>query len=190
MIHHLVLHLFEKLTESHERHKVKFLQSMILPHCGAISNLDKSELKVRIIGNQLPGLRFTEREPVYVGIQNKTEVVDPVPGDSKEVVFEFKIEVVNSKDPDYRGPFIHGKKGERFLYLSWGEVRGKSGFEMFRRAKLHLSVLGSDAVKRAISKGLVLEGVLRLTDEKGGPLCASVRPPKIKWKFVPIRLAK
>jgi len=123
-------------------------------------------------------------------MQGKTEVVDPVPGDSKEVVFEFKIDVVNSKDPDYRGPFVHGKKGERFLYLSWGEVRSKSGFEMFRRAKLHLSALDPDAAKGAISKGLVLEGVLGLTDEKGGPICASVRPPKIKWKFVPIRLAK
>ncbi len=127
---------------------------------------------------------------MYVGMQDKTEVVDPVQGDSNEVVFEFKIDVVNSEDIDYRGPFVHGKKGERFLYLSWGEVRTKGSFEMFRRAKLHLSALDPDAVKCAISKGLVLEGVLGLTDERGGPLCSSVRPPKIKWKFVPIRLAK
>ena len=36
----------------------------------------------------------------------------------------------------FRGPAVHGKRGERFLYLTWGDVGPAGEFAMFRRAKL------------------------------------------------------
>ena len=44
--------------------------------------------------------------------------------------------VVEDGSVDLRGPAVHGKKGERFLYLTWGNVRPDGSFVMFRRAKL------------------------------------------------------
>jgi hypothetical protein len=52
---------------------------------------------------------------------------------------------------------------------------------MFRRAKLWLGTIGEERIRQAIETGAVMEGRLGLTDGKGGPLCASVRPPVIQW---------
>src|SRR5262245_14779939 len=39
---------------------------------------------------------------------------------------------------DLRGPYIQGRPGGRFIYLSWGTVDDAGTFTMFRRAKLLL----------------------------------------------------
>jgi hypothetical protein len=139
-------------------------------------------MRVRIVGTNLPGIRFGGREPVHVGVQRRKEVVDLVPGDAAEAVFDFDVDVVDG--PDFRGPYVHGKRGQRFLYLSWGYASdgGGTDFEMFRRAKLHLSAIDDGLVGEAAAGGGVLEGRLSLTDGRGGPRCASVRPPLVEWR--------
>ena len=133
-------------------------------------------VRVRIVGEKLPGRQFCEHGNVHVGVQRGSEVVQLVPGDAPSAVFEF--DVVRRDDGDFRGPFVHGKPGDRFLYLSWGDVAPDGSFEMFRRAKLMLA---------AVPRGLLgpgttmLEGYLPLTDDKGGPVCAAVRPPSVNW---------
>ncbi len=117
------------------------------------------ELAVRIVGQRLPGLRCGGRTGVHVGVQRGREVVALVPGDVTAAVFELTVGVVTGRDgrPDFRGPFVHGRPGERFLYLSWGEVGTAGRFEMFRRAKLHLSALSEDTLrKRSSSERSVL----------------------------------
>ena len=59
---------------------------------------------------------------------------------------------------------------------------GRSGpvFTMFRRAKLMLGAIDPDVVGAAARSGDLLARV-RLTDPKGGPLCARVRPPYVEW---------
>jgi hypothetical protein len=61
-----------------------------------------------------------------------------------------------------------------------GEVDAAVTFRMFRRAKLCLDAVPAD-VARAAVRGGVLVGRLGLTDPRGNPLCASVRPPLISW---------
>ena len=56
---------------------------------------------------------------------------------------------------------------------------------MFRRAKLHLSSLDVDLVARAAEPGQHLVARLALTDARGGPRCASLRPPQIDWSPEP-----
>ncbi len=79
-----------------------------------------------------------------------------------------------------RGPQIHGSPRRRFIYLSWGDLDAAGSFTMFRRAKLWLDAV-SDEVMTAAIDSETLVGRLGLTDSKGWPLCASVRPPQIEW---------
>jgi hypothetical protein len=147
---------------------------------------------IRIRGHTLPGSRCVGLpgiakpvyEAVHVGVQRRKEVVDLVSGDAAEACWDLEIEVGPGRDGtlDFRGPWVHGKPGERFLYLSWGELLGANRFfHGFRRAKLWLGTIGEERLRRAIETGAVVEGRLGLTDGKGGPLCASVRPPVIQW---------
>jgi Family of unknown function (DUF5990) len=122
---------------------------------------------------------------VHVGVQRKREVVDLVPGDAPEACWDLPIEVVPGRDGglDFRGPWVQGKPGERFVYLSWGELGPGGGLAMFRRAKIWLGTIGDDRLQEAIVTSAVVEGRLRLTDSRGSPLCASVRPPTIEWSL-------
>lgn len=42
--------------------------------------------------------------------------------------------------PDFSGPLVHGRPGERFVYVTWG-VERHGRHEMFRRLKLYLGPL-------------------------------------------------
>jgi hypothetical protein len=111
-------------------------------------------MRVRIVGTELPGIG-----EITVGVQKGRETVDRVRGDADRAVFEFEIGV---RDGDPRGPYVHGRRGERFLYLVWE----RDGV-MFRRAKLMLAPVDLTA------EGVT--GELLLTDSCGGPVCAQTR---------------
>jgi len=100
-------------------------------------------------------------------------------GDARDPRWE--VDVTVADDGDIRGPAVHGKRGERFLYLTWGDVAADGTFTMFRRAKLMFADIDADVLDRAIAGG-VLVASISLTDERGGPRCARVRPPAISWR--------
>jgi hypothetical protein len=143
----------------------------------------KRPLRIRIEGTSLPGRAFCEHEHVHVGVQCRAEAVDVVPGDAATADFEFDVDIQPAADGtwDFRGPYVHGKRGERFLYLTWGDRPPGGQFAMFRRAKLHLSCLDPGLVARAAEPNHCLVARLSLTDGRGGPRCASLRPPEIDW---------
>lgn len=102
-----------------------------------------------------------------------------MPGDAPSA--EWTTECTPGTDGgDLRGPCVQGVPGARFLYLSWGTVDEAREFTMFRRAKLWLDAVPADVLAAAVERG-ILVGRLGLTDRKGHPLCASVRPPLIEW---------
>jgi hypothetical protein len=149
----------------------------------------KTPLDLRIVGTDLPGRDWCDPRPeglqydnVHVGVQRKQEVVDRFPSDASIAVWEITIDTV-PKDgaTDFRGPYVHGKPGDRFLYLSWGVVDGDGNFEMFRRAKLMLDAVDDGKVRMAQRTGYRLAAKLALTGGDGGPRCAAVRPPEIEW---------
>lgn len=119
-------------------------------------------MRLTIRGTELPGLTCGPYTPVHVGLQVRREPVDLVAADATSAQWVTDVDVV---DGDFRGPAVHGKRGERFVYLTWGTVQD-GRFEMFRRAKLMLGGLptGRDRV----------EVVVRLTDGRGMPLCARI----------------
>ena len=73
---------------------------------------------------------------------------------------------------DLRGPAVFGKRGERFLYLTWGDVGTGDSFAMFRRAKLMIGDIEPELLAAAARDGGVLFASLSLTDERGCPRCA------------------
>ena len=89
-----------------------------------------------------------------------------------------------SDGTDVKGPYIQGPRGGRFIYLSWGTVDDAAGFTLFRRAKLWLDAVPPAVLDRALELGLLV-GRLGLTDPKGNPRCAAVRPPVIAWSAAP-----
>lgn len=82
---------------------------------------------------------------------------------------------------DFRGSAVHGKRGDRFIYLTWGNVGEDGTFHMFRRAKLMLNRVDRTLIDRALAANIPLVATVHLTDKHGGPRCARVDPPALTW---------
>jgi len=136
-------------------------------------------VQIRIEASDLPG-----RRGVQVGVQRKAEVVDRFPADAASATWEFE---VSSREVDglldVGGPYVHGRPGARFLYLSWGAVDGAE-FAMFSRIKLMFGDVPTDVLRAAHDGDRLLVGRLGLTDSKGALRAARVRPPDIVWEAV------
>ncbi|WAS91979.1 DUF5990 family protein [Nannocystis punicea] len=147
-------------------------------------------MQIRIVGTELPGRRFCNAEGdaydnVHVGLQRGKEPVQLVPGDAVRAELVAEVALVRGDHGlDVRGPFVHGPRGERFLYLTWGAVGDGGAFAMFRRAKLCFADIDPALLARAADEGRDLEAALALTDDRGGPRCARVKPPAIRWRLV------
>jgi hypothetical protein len=110
---------------------------------------------------------------IHVGVQRKQEVVDLVPGDADSATWTLDVTAKEIDDGlDYTGPFVHGRRGDRFVYLSWGVV-DDDGFHMFRRAKLRFADVAPEVLWAAVRSG-TLRWRMGMTDEKGNPRCARV----------------
>ncbi len=144
-------------------------------------------MKVRIEGRDLPGRSFCsvgeQMENVHVGTQVGREPADLVPADVPSASWDLEVRVVVTDDGalDFRGPAVQGKRGERFLYLTWGDVKDDGTFAMFRRAKLMLDRIDPSLVQRAEDGGRTLVADIVLTDGWGHPMCARVDPPALTW---------
>jgi hypothetical protein len=145
-------------------------------------------VRIVIEGRDLPGRRFdsagVRMENVHVGVQLGKEPVGLVRGDMASARWE--VDVLPLVDDvgriDLRGPAVQGKRGERFLYLTWGDVGPDGSFAMFRRAKLMVSDIDRGLLEAAVETDGQLVAMIGLTDDCGGPLCARVRPPAIRWR--------
>lgn len=141
---------------------------------------------LRITGHHLPGRAWAEHANVHLGVQHRADVIDPVAGDAERAVFEIALDVV--RDPatgvDYRGPYAQGRRGQRFVYLSWGDLAADGTFVMFRRAKLQLHDV-PEHIAEALADGRTVDAELELTDSHGGPICATVSSASIRWTIDP-----
>lgn len=135
-------------------------------------------MRIRIEAVDLPGRTCGggSHENVHVAVQRRdrpAELLDPQPGDAASASWELEV------GADLKGPYVQGRPGGRFVYLSWGTVDA-AGFTMFRRAKLMLDAVPAPVLEAAARGGLLV-GRLGLTDACGEPLCARVVPPRITW---------
>lgn len=153
-----------------------------------------SELVLRIIGTELPGLRcgpaekFALQDGVHVAVQRKDrpdDLLDPQPGDAERVSWSLTCTVTSDEAGlALSGPYIQDRIGGRFVYLSWVSLTPDGAAAVFRRSKLML-----DAVPEALLADAVEHGQLRarlsLTDTDGLPIAARLVPPLVQWSAEP-----
>ena len=159
----------------------------------ALRSRGKTLLRLRIHCLQPPDPR---RHKARFGLQEKK------PGDwvlhegtrraNGDILFECECQVKprrSGEPPDFAGPFVHGKPGERFLYLSW-KPDGWSSTEpeptttFVRRIKLHLRDITWAQIGEAFHTGGVLQAIIAGTARDGGPACASVPLVGGKWQLL------
>lgn len=141
-------------------------------------------MMVLIRGHRLPGRTFCQPDGtplpnVHVGIQERKAPVQLVPGDAESATWTF--EIVLKPGPDFAGPMVQGPRGARFIYLTWGDLTVHGVFAMFRRAKLLLDRIDADLLAVAALPAAVLVADVELSDKWGHPICASLKPPFIRW---------
>jgi Family of unknown function (DUF5990) len=124
---------------------------------------------------------------IHVGVQrrNRPDELDGLtPGDAPSARWVLECKAMpTATGVDITGPFVQGRPGNRFIYLSWGTV-DEDGFRMFRRAKLALNHVPSDVLALGVETG-GLVARLGLTDRNGNPACADVRRSGIEWSALP-----
>lgn len=164
----------------------------------------KVALRVIIEGFDLPG-RVSCPEPGGTGYDNVHVALrspgpgltvpgcpwvagEPIPGDAASARWELDINVLRSDADggfDFTGRYVRGDKTDRNLGLAWGNVLDDGTFQLFRAAKLRLAEVPVDVLGDALSRSRPLRARVRLTDARGNPVCARVRPPAISWGVAP-----
>ena len=135
-------------------------------------------VRVSLICEGLPAHRFTGcdgRSGIRVEMQMK-EGHQAGTGSGKDTLkwtTEITAKLGVDGALDFAGAAVHGKRGERFFYLSWsGERGGQRG--MFRRMKIHLRSVTEAQVAQAAKSGGALVARVHAVAKDGGPACASV----------------
>ena len=145
-------------------------------------------MEIEIRGHNLPGTMFRNAgvpiHNVHVAVQVRDKPEGLVAGDAESAEWRVDVRVDAGDDGDYdfKGPAVHGKRGERFLYLTWGDV-SIHGFAMFRRAKLMLGAVDRSLIRDAVQRDVALVATIDLTDSSGGPRCARVNEPALTWSL-------
>ncbi|MEP6756419.1 MAG: DUF5990 family protein [Chthonomonadales bacterium] len=136
-----------------------------------------SELILTIHCHNVPSVAGTVFHGLRLGIQRDQQVIEDVPADGSDVAFRAPITVkhLDGGGHDFAGKFVHGPKTERFFYLNWG-AHAPMGWHGVRRAKLQLRDMPSLLAERTEA-----EVWINMTDAKGCPLCATIKPSFIRW---------
>jgi len=114
------------------------------------------------------------------------QAAEPVPGDAPSARWEVEVTTRRGDDGvDFGGRFVAGDRTDRSLGLAWGEVLGDGTFRLFRGVKLRLVDVDPSVIQEAMRPGHHLVARVRLTDARGNPICARVRPPYIAWSAEP-----
>lgn len=127
---------------------------------------------------------FTRGDGVLFGLQSGTEVENPVPA-CATAQFQTVIDVVGTGNPelDFTGGHVHGRRGDRFIYLVWGFASPTEPFVMFARAKIKLNGVPGDLLAAAADRGEVLIAELEATNTRSEPASGTIKPPAIGWQI-------
>jgi hypothetical protein len=146
---------------------------------------EEHEVTAEIICKSLPGTECDGRSGVHLGIQKDEELFEASPANLKSIVFRPVLRARRNADgsANFLGPFAHGPKTERFIYLVWAVVRGKVAVERFGRIKVHLNHIKWTDVEKAVARKKPFKVTLELTKDNGKLVYASVRPGVAKWEL-------
>ena len=136
-------------------------------------------LSVTIVAIDPP---FAVDDGVLFGLQSRQDVDDPRPA-SSTTEFHTTINIIRTANPhdDFAGEHVHGRRGDRFVYLAWGIPDPTEPFVMFARAKIKLDTIPAGLIDVAVSNGHGLIADLQATNPKGQPASGTITPPSIDW---------
>lgn len=126
----------------------------------------------------------SDGRPIFLAVQRGKEVEDITPARAGRADFRLSFRLEDrAEKPNFLGPYAQGAADERFFYLAWGVNDSAERFGMFRRLKVHLSKLTWADIKAADKRQSALRVRIKMTDRRGGPLCASAWPdnPAVAW---------
>ncbi len=136
-------------------------------------------LKLKLIAIDPP---FEIAHGVLFGVQAGREVEDPVPA-VETAEFDFEIDIAHANaGVDFKGSHVNGRKGDRFLYLSWGLPDPTEPFVMFARAKIKLADIPSELLELVANDDGVLVCELQATNKKGQPASGTINSPAVIWR--------
>jgi hypothetical protein len=142
-------------------------------------------ITIEVICTRLPGTQWGGRGPIHLGIQKREEFLEPAPANLERIVFrpEFRVRRHTDGSANFLGPFAHGPRAERFIYLDWVIMEGTTPTALLGRIKLHLNHIEWTQVEKAAARKKSIKVTLALTSAKGGPVFASVRADAAKWEL-------
>jgi hypothetical protein len=143
-------------------------------------------IAVRLVCEGLPADRFEGfdgRRGIRVELQTKDGHEAGLAAGKDALVWNTTATVKTGANgqPDFAGPAVHGKKGERFCYLSWSSDRFGHR-EMFRRLKVQLRDLTAAQIAKAVKTDATLVARVHAVAKDGGPACATVPLLGGGWK--------
>jgi len=142
--------------------------------------MEKHEIRLRInVLSPLAGVTMQVQE-------GKDRLLAPTETKRGRISFEFPVTVnLSSGKPNFLGPFAHGPKDARFIYVNSGSYAGQAGTGWNRRAKISLMKITAKQVKELIdTPGSKLEVTIDGVGRDGGPVCASVRSAEDGWRII------
>lgn len=131
----------------------------------------------------LPGATFEGHSRLRLGIQKGKMVVDDVPANAPGATFRFAMTVKENArigQPNLTGPYAQGTPADRFVYLCRGERDGDT-WDGFRRAKVKIGHLTWAQIDAAVQAQTPIRATIEMTDAKGEPIAATVKPGHITW---------
>ena len=93
------------------------------------------------------------------GLQDKNQDLKQGKGlSADEVAFDFTLSVQRHSDgsANFTGPFAHGARTQRFVYLTYKVPEGES-WQIWRRIKVSLTIISWEQVEAALTDGRVLQ---------------------------------
>ena len=146
-------------------------------------NSEEVEVTIEIQCVQLPGTRWGDRGPLFLGIQQGEEVVETASAGLQRIVFRpvLRVREETNGSANFLGPFAKGPRTERFIYLVCAALGDSPG--MLGRVKVHLNHLKWADVEQAVGRKKPIKVTIPLTSSKGTPVCASVRNDAAKWEL-------
>ncbi len=83
---------------------------------------------------------------------------------------------------DFRGPFVQGRLGSRFVYVNSGTYAGDAKSCWSRRAKVPLTGIAATLARKVqATPNARLEAIICGTANDGGPACGSVPLLESEW---------
>jgi hypothetical protein len=93
-----------------------------------------------------------------------------------ECEVEVKGDILKDQFPDFRGPFVQGPVGGRFIYLDIGALAGQENQSSWRLKIPLVGITWAMVSQLDINPAAFLETRVPGTGKNGGPNCATVKP--------------